>query len=178
LRSRDEACDPEMKLAIVVAAARDGVIGRAGGLPWRLPKDSRHFKRLTMGHCIIMGRRTYESIGRPLPGRTSIVVTRDRAYTAEGALTVHDFDEALRRARELGDDRAFVVGGADLYRLALPRAELLYLTRVHADVEGDTRFPDFDSSDWKLVAEERHEADERHAHPFTIQTWERKPRGR
>ena len=162
-----------MKLALVVAVARNGVIGRAGELPWRLPADSRHFKRVTMGHCIIMGRRTYESIGRPLPGRSSIVVTRDRDYVQEGVEVVHDFDCALEAARRRGEDEAFVIGGADLYHLALPRADRLYITRVHADVEGDTYFPAFDPSRWRRAHELRHEADDRHSHAFSFETYER-----
>ena len=120
-----------------------------------------------------MGRRTFESIGRPLPGRTSIVVTRDRSYAREGAEVVHDFDAALAAARERGEDEAFVVGGADLYQLALPLADRLHITRVHADVEGDTCFPEFEPSRWKLVSEVRHESDDRHSHAFSFETYER-----
>src|SRR5690606_4360756 len=126
---------------LVVAVAKSGVIGRAGGLPWRLPEDLRHFKATTMGHHVIVGRKTWDSIGRALPGRTWIVVTRDPAYTAEGATVVHSLDEALDRARTAGEDEAMIAGGGELYRLALPRADRIWLTRVDAEVEGDVTFP-------------------------------------
>jgi dihydrofolate reductase len=158
-------------ISIIVAMARNRVIGANGGLPWHLPDELKTFKRLTMGHHIIMGRRTWESIGRPLPGRTAIVVTRQPDYRAAGALAAHSLDEAIGLCRD--DDEIFVIGGASLIAEALPRASRLYLTVVDAAPAGDTCMPDFDLSEWREVASEVHAADTRHAHPFRSVTYER-----
>jgi dihydrofolate reductase len=149
-----------MKISLVVAMAANRVIGRDNGLPWHLPADLQHFRRITMGKPILMGRRTWESIGRPLPGRTSIVVTRDSAYTAPGCLVVHSLDMALQAAAECGDE-AMVIGGAELYRQVLPRADTLYLTQIHAGVEGDTFFPELEASEWREVDRRDCEPDEK-----------------
>lgn len=165
-----------MLISIVVAASENDVIGADGGIPWRLPDDQQHFKRLTLGHCMVMGRGTYDSIGRPLPGRTTIVVSRNSAWSAPGTTRAGSLDEALDHARALGDDEVFVVGGADIYGLALKISNRLHLTRVHAEIEGDVRFADLaalERGGWKLVEETPHPIDERHAHSFTIQRWER-----
>ena len=167
-----------MRVSILVAVAENGVIGRDGGLPWRLPADLRFFKRVTMGHHLVMGRKTWASIGRPLPGRTMVVLTRDPALAIPGARVVHELPEALALARAAGDTEAFVIGGAELYALALPLADRLYLTRVHADVEGDVRLPDYDPGEWVEVAREEHAADDDHAHAFALCTLERRPLGR
>ena len=147
------------------------LIGRAGALPWRLPSDLKRFKALTGGHTIIMGRKTFESLGRPLPDRTSIIVTSNHGYRAEGALVAHSLEEALEKAG--ADGEVFIIGGGEIYRQALPLADRLELTIVHAVLDGDTYFPEFDVKDWKLVGEEHHEADERHAYPFTFRRYER-----
>jgi dihydrofolate reductase len=169
---KSEIRDPKSVVSIIVAMAENRVIGRDNALPWRLPNDLKHFKRLTMGHPIILGRRNYESIGRPLPGRRNIVVTRQRHYAAPGCIVVHSLDEAWRAA---GDDpEVFVIGGAELYAQALPRAARLYLTRVHAAVAGDTRFPDFDEAGWRELARERHEPDADHAYAYSFITLERR----
>lgn len=162
-----------MRLSIVVAVAENGVIGRGGKLPWHLSDDLRRFKKLTMGHTIVMGRRTWESIGRLLPGRRMVVVSRQPDYRAAGCQVVPSLDAALRFAADAGDDEALVIGGAEIYRLALPRAERLYLTRVHADVEGDTRLPEFDLSQWQLLESERHEADEKNEYACSFEVYER-----
>jgi len=163
-----------MRLSILAAVSENGVIGREGRLPWHLPAELRHVKRLTTGHTLLMGRKTYESIGRPLPERTSIVITRDpHCRAAPGVIAVADFEAAVSTGRERGESDAFVFGGEAIYALALPRADRLYLTRVHATVEGDAFFPDLETGCWKLVHEERHAADERHAHAFTFQTFDR-----
>ena len=175
-----------MKLSIVAALSENRVIGRGDEIPWRLRDEQQAVKKLTMGHCLIMGRKTWDSIGRPLPGRTSIVVTQNPHFSVdpdlgaseagdsrERVVVVRDFDSALAAARERGDSEAFVFGGEAIYALALPRADRLYLTRVHAQVEGDTFFPDFDEGAWKLTAEEHHEADARNDHAFTVQRYER-----
>ena len=158
------------RVAIIAALARNRVIGRGNRLPWHLPDDLRHFKRLTLGHPIVMGRRTWESLPGLLPDRTHVVVTRDPGYRAAGAVVVHSLDAALAAA---GGDEAFVVGGAELYALALPRAARLYLTLVDAEVEGDAFFPPIDPAQWREVAREPHAADERHGYPFAFVTMER-----
>ena len=164
-----------MKIGVVAAVSENGVIGRSGALPWRLPDDQRHFQRLTQGHCVVMGRKTFDAIGRkPLPRRTNIVITRDPDYAATGALVARSFEAALEIARRNGEEEVFVAGGSDIYAAALPCADRLHLTRVHAEIEGDAFFPDFDQNAWKLVAEDRHEADSRNEHAFTIQEWERR----
>ncbi|GIW92338.1 MAG: hypothetical protein KatS3mg110_0379 [Pirellulaceae bacterium] len=136
-------------LAIVAAVADNGVIGKQGRLPWHLPEDLRHFKKLTMGHVLIMGRRTYESIGRPLPGRRTIVLSSSRTFQAPGILVAGTFQEALRLAQD--SPLAFVVGGAAVYREALRHADQLYLTRIYATVDGDTFFPEIDWQEWQWV---------------------------
>jgi dihydrofolate reductase len=163
-------------LSIIAAVSENNVIGRDGGLPWRLSADLARFKRLTMGHAIIMGRRTWESIGRPLPGRTSIVISRQSNWRTEGASVAGSLDAALEVARQSDVDQSevFVIGGAAVYALALPRAERLYLTRVHADVEGDVEFPAVDWNAWQLCEESHHAADERNDFAHTFQVWLRK----
>jgi dihydrofolate reductase len=157
--------------SIIAAVAANGAIGRDHGLPWHLPADLRHFKRLTFGHHLIVGRRTWESVGTPLPGRTMVVVTRDRGYRAEGVIVTHSLAEALRAAR--GDDEPFIGGGAGLYRDALEVADTMYLTRIHADFEADTFFPPFDAARWVLVSRESHEADEKNPYAYDFELLER-----
>jgi dihydrofolate reductase len=135
------------RIALVAAVARNGVIGVGNRLPWRLPEDMKHFRALTTGHSVIMGRRTWESIGKPLAGRQNIVVTRSRHIAVDGVELARSLEEALSRVRL--PDPAFVIGGESLYREALPRAALLYLTEIDRDFEGDARFPDFDRSQWR-----------------------------
>ena len=144
-----------MGVSIVAAVARNGVIGAGGELPWHLPDELRLFKATTMGHVLVMGRRTYESVGRPLPGRTTVVVTRSPDWSpgADEVLVVHGIDEALGRARAI-DDEVFVVGGGELYEAALPHADRLLLTFVDQDPEGDTTFPDVDWDAWTEIDRE------------------------
>ena len=156
------------RLELVVAVARNGVIGRANALPWHLPADLAHFKRLTFGQSLLMGRRTWDSIGRPLPGRTSIVLSRDPSFGAPGALVVHSL--AAARAAAAGADRLMVIGGAELFRACLPEAARLHLTEVDADVPGDVQFPAWRRDEWREVGRETHAADSRHAYPFTFVT--------
>jgi dihydrofolate reductase len=165
-----------VRITLVVAASSNDVIGAERGIPWRLPDDQKFFKQVTMGHTLLMGRATWDSIGRPLPGRTTVVISRNRELRLDGASVAHGLDEAIAQARAQGEDECFVVGGASVYAAALPRADRLWLTRVEAEVEGDVHFPDFQSGrfgQWKLIEETPHAADERHAHPFRIQRWER-----
>jgi dihydrofolate reductase len=164
-----------MRVSLIVAAAENGVIGRSGGLPWRLSADLAAFKRRTMGHHLLVGRRTWESIARPLPGRHMLVVSRRAGLPLpEGVRRVASPDEGLEVAAAAGEDELFVAGGGELYRQLLPRAERVYLTRVLARVEGDVRFPALDAG-WERTASEEHPADERNAHPFRFETWERRP---
>lgn len=158
-------------VSLIVAMTPARVIGRDNDLPWRLPADLQRFKALTMGRPIIMGRRTWDSIGRPLPGRTSIVLSRSCGFAPAGALVVRDFKQALVAAGPV--EEVFVIGGAQVYALALPRADRLYLTTVHADVDGDARFPAFEASDWREVERMERPADERHAWPMTFSVLER-----
>ena len=158
--------------SFVVAMDRNRVIGRDNALPWKLPDDMAYFKRVTMGHAVIMGRRTWESIGKPLPGRRNIVVTRNRAYEAPGCTVVGSLDEAFRAAE--GETEACIIGGTSLFEEALPEADVLHLTEVEAEVEGDTWFPEFDRSEWIEHEVLRHPADERHRHPFRILRLERR----
>lgn len=162
-----------MEVALIAALARNGVIGRDGDLPWRLPKDLARFKKLTSGHCVVMGRKTWESIGRPLPKRTNIVVSRS-LQTRDDILLAGSLDEALSLARESAASCAYVIGGARLYQEALARAERLELTRVHAEVEGDVSFPAFDEAAYRIVRSEEHPADERHEHAFCFESWLRR----
>jgi dihydrofolate reductase len=166
-----------IKLAVIVAAARNGVIGRNNALPWTLSEDLRYFKRVTMGKPIIMGRKTYESIGRPLPGRTNIVITRQPGYSAQGVSVVSGLDEALSLAEHVaqsdGADEMMVIGGAEIYAAALPRAERLYLTEVHADVEGNALLPAVDWGDWRELRRERHEASPPNSYDYSFVLYER-----
>jgi dihydrofolate reductase len=162
-----------MTVSLIVAVSENGVIGKDGDLPWHLPADLKHFKRTTMGHHLIIGRRTWDEVGRPLPGRTMVVVTRSRTFAPAGVIVVHSVEEALEAAA--GDDEPFVGGGAYIYRLALARdlVDRIYLTRIHAEVEGDTFFPEFDLENWKLISEERHEPDEKNEFPYSFLVYER-----
>jgi len=160
-------------ISLIVAVAENGVIGRRGELPWRLSADLRRFKELTMGHAIIMGRKTFESIGRPLPGRRMIVVTRQADYRAVGADVVGGLEEAYRAAGAPRETEAFVIGGAEIFAQAKPQAEHVYLTRVHATVEGDALFPPLDLNQWRLVSSELHAADAKNEYPFTFEVYER-----
>jgi dihydrofolate reductase len=152
-------------VSLIAAMAQNRVIGHDGGLPWRLPRDMRRFQRLTTGHAVIMGRKTYDSVGQPLPNRRNLVVTRSIDYRPPGVRVFHSLDDALLAA-DCGE--VFVAGGAEIYRLAFPRAVRLYLTVVHAVVEGDTFFPAFAMDDWHLEEDLRYPSDERHpfAHSF------------
>lgn len=141
------------RLSLIVAMARNRVIGINNTLPWHLPEDLKHFKNLTMGHHIIMGRKTYDSIGRPLPGRTTVIVSRDPGYTMAGCLVAHSLDEAVKLSE--GDDEAFFVGGTSLYEQALPLADRLYITEIQADYAGDAHFPEFDQTHWRETSRDR-----------------------
>jgi dihydrofolate reductase len=159
-------------ISLIVAMAQNGVIGRGNALPWRLPRDLKRFKAFTLGKPILMGRKTFESIGRPLPGRANLVLTRDRSWFAAGVIVVHSVEEALGQAS--GSDELVAIGGAEIYRLVLPLARRIYLTHVQADVPGDTFFPAFDPSQWADLECSMHPADDEHAYPLTFVTLERR----
>ena len=163
-----------MKLSLIAALSTNNVIGRDNQVPWHLPTDLRRFKEVTMGHHLVMGRKTFDSVGRPLPGRTNVVITRSEDWSADGVTVVHSLEEALRVAMSAGETEAFIAGGAEIYQLSIHRADRMLLTRVHAEVEGDTWFPEFDDvSEWKLVDAEHFEADEKNDHPFSFLVYER-----
>ena len=158
------------EITLVVAVAANGVIGRDNGLAWHLRGDLRRFKALTMGKAMLMGRRTFASIGRPLPGRRTLVLTRDAGFAADGVETVHDWAQALDA---VGADELMVVGGAEVYALALPHADRLHLTEVAACPEGETRFPAFDRASFRETFREAHPAGEHDEHPYTFVELER-----
>ncbi|MEJ2237361.1 MAG: dihydrofolate reductase [Gemmatimonadales bacterium] len=160
-----------MIVSIVAAVAENGIIGRGDGLPWRLPADMRHFKQLTIGHAVVMGRKTFDTLPQPLSDRRNVVVTRDQSYQPTGADVVHSIEAALQLVS--GEEEVFIAGGGEVYKLALPYADRLYLTVVHAECDGDTRFPDLNVDEWKLVESVRHEADERHATSYSFTLYER-----
>ena len=158
-------------ISLIVAASANHVIGVQGELPWRLSDDLRRFKDVTMGKPIIMGRKTWDSIGRPLPGRQNIVITRQKDFTAEGCDVAGSVDEALGKAGDAAE--VMVIGGSEVYALFMPRADRLYLTRVHTEVDGDAFFPAISETEWRLADEEHHAADERNEHAFSFQRFER-----
>ena len=162
-----------MMLSLIVAADEGNVIGGQNRLLWRLPDDLAHFRGLTRGHAIIMGRKTYASIGRVLPERRNIIITRQASVTVPGAEVVHSLEEALTLAASTDDEEVFIIGGGEIYRQALPLAERIYLTRVHARMEGDIVFPELRKGEWREVSREEHPADASHEYAFTFLVYER-----
>jgi dihydrofolate reductase len=163
-----------MKISIIVAMSRNRVIGQGDALPWKLPADLRRFKLLTMGHWLILGRKTFDSIGKPLAGRHMIVVTHQEGFAPGGIQVAHSVEQALEMAR---GDEVFIGGGAQIYHQTLGQADRLYMTLVEAKFEGDTFFPACDKSDWQLVSEECHDPDERNPFPYRFRVYERRFRG-
>ncbi len=168
-----------MTLALIAAVSDNGVIGRDNKLPWYIPGDLRYFKQVTLGKPVVMGRKTWESMNRALPGRTNIVITRQPDYLAEGARVVPDLAGGIELAESValidGVDEIMIIGGAEIYRLALPLADRLYLTEVHAEVEGDTFFPDWDRAAWREASRERHEAPGTDSYRYSFAVYERAP---
>lgn len=160
-----------MNLTLIAAMAQNRVIGNNNSLIWHFPEDLKHFKKLTSGHHIIMGRKTFESVGKPLPNRTNIIISRQKDYSVEGCLIANSVEAALALVKD--DDQPFIVGGAEIYKLALGYAKTIELTLIKADYEGDTTFPEFDTSIWKLARGEKKEADEKHAHPYEFLTYKK-----
>lgn len=161
-----------MKIALIVAASQNNVIGLDNQLPWHLPEDLQYFKSVTMGKPILMGRKTYDSIGRPLPGRTNIVMTRDANWTADGVEVVNDLDSAIAASKKAcaaaGSDELMIIGGEQIYRKFLPVASKLYLTKVEAEIEGDAYFPAIDSTQWQQVAEKIPEKVGNYSYRFVV----------
>lgn len=161
-----------MRLSIIVAMDENQVIGNNNQLPWHLPADLKHFKTITMGKPIIMGRKTFESIGKPLPGRQNIVVTRTREFHADGVASVHSIDEALELVQHC--DEAMIIGGSQLFESTLSKANRLYLTYIHQHFTGDTFFPKFEYNEWQELSREQHEPDEKNPYAYTFITLEKK----
>ena len=169
-----------MKIALIWAMSRNRVIGRNNALPWHLPGDLKYFKRVTMGKPLIMGRKTHESIGRPLPGRANIVISRNPDYQAEGVKVVQSLDEAIRLAENIalidGAEEAIVMGGAEIYALALPHADRLYMTQVHAEVDGDAYFPEVDIEQWHELGRDDFSAEGPNPYDYSFVVLERPQR--
>ena len=167
-----------IEVALIAAVAENGVVGRNNQLPWYLPEDLKYFKRTTLGKPILMGRKTWESIGKPLPGRTNIVITRQSDYEASGARVVETLEQALELAESIatidGATELMVIGGAEIYAHALPLARRLYLTEVHAEVTGDASFPDWDRAHWRECSRERHIAGENGSYDYSFVVYERR----
>lgn len=161
-----------MQLSIIVAMDRNRVIGKNDSLPWHISEDLKHFKKITMGKPIVMGRKTHESIGRPLPGRENIILTRDADYTAEGCTVLHSLEEIFEHCKDI--EEVMITGGSEIYKSTLEQVSRLYLTEVHAEVEGDTFFPEFDRSQWEEVSREDHKADEKNEFDYSFLVLERK----
>ena len=159
-------------ITLIAAAGQNNELGKDNDLVWHLPDVYKRFKKLTTGHHIIMGRKTFESFPKPLPNRTHIIITRNKDYQTEGAFVVHSLDAALLKA--VSDAQPFVIGGGEIYTLAMDVADKIELTRVHGTFEADTYFPEIDATQWELISEEHHGKDERHAYAFTYETWVRK----
>ncbi len=158
-------------LTMIAAAAENNALGKNNDLVWHLPDDFKRFKKLTSGHYIIMGRKTFESFPKPLPNRTHLVITRRKNYNPPGALIVNSLQEALKIAKD--DEQPFIIGGGEIYELAMPIADKIELTRVHGTFEADTFFPEINMENWKITARKFHEKDEKHSYAFTYLTYER-----
>jgi len=165
-----------MIVSAIAALSKNRVIGRNNDLPWRLPDDMKFFMETTRGHHVIMGRKNYDSLlpkFKPLPQRTNIVITRQRDFVAPGCTVMHSVEPALELARKNSETECFIIGGAEIYKLAMPQTTRLYLTEIDAHVEGDTYFPDIDMKDWKEVSRQHHPADQRHVYAFDIVVYDR-----
>lgn len=163
-----------MILSLLVAASENNVIGKDNKLPWHLPDDLKYFKNLTWAMPILMGRKTFDSIGKPLPGRKSIVITRNKNWSHEGVDVVHSIEEAVDQAQSYGAKEIFVIGGAEIFKTALPTADRIYLTRIHHQFDGDVFFPTIDEKEWALVSKRICEKDAKNTYDHTYQVWEKK----
>ena len=163
-----------MIISQIVAVSTNGVIGKDNDLIWRLSSDLKYFKKVTTGHHIIMGRKNYESIGRPLPNRTSVIITRNKDYQADGCVIVNSLSEALNVARDNGETEACIIGGGEIYNMSLAITDKVYLTEVHEEFEGDTYYPALDKSKWKEVSRDSFKADDKNAHDYSFVVFEKK----
>lgn len=167
-----------MKISIVVAVAENGAIGRGGDLLWRLPADLQHFKRITTGHHVVMGRKTYESIPpkfRPLPERINIIITRQKTFKAEGCRVVSTIEEAIQFAEDSGEEELMIIGGGEIYKQIFERTNKIYLTTVkHSFADADTFFPEIKESEWKEISSEQHQADDKHAYAYEFKELKRR----
>lgn len=163
-----------MIISLLVAASQNNVIGKESKLPWHLPDDLKYFKNLTWGMPILMGRKTFESIGKALPGRKSIVITRNKAWQHEGVEVVHSIEEAVSKAGAFGVKEIFVIGGAEIFKTALHEADKIYLTRIHHSFDGDVYFPEIEANEWHLTSSRFCEKDEKNSYDHTFQIWDRK----
>ena len=163
-----------MRISLIAAASENNVIGHKNSLPWHLPDDFKFFKEKTDGHPVITGRKNFESMGRPLPSRRNIVITRQPNYTAEGCDVVSSLEEALELAKENEDEEIFIIGGGQIYNISMEVANRIYLTRIHAEIEGDVFFPEIDEDVWGVTDQVEHPKDEKHEHSFTILTYDKK----
>ncbi|MEM6964966.1 MAG: dihydrofolate reductase [Bacteroidota bacterium] len=163
-----------MKISCIVAVAKNNVIGKDNDIPWYLPADLKYFKKTTLNHHIIMGRNCYESIGKPLPKRTNVILTRNPFYTVSNCYVTHSLEEALQLAEDNAETEAFIIGGAQIYELAMDKCDTLYLTEVDLEVEGDVFFPKINFDEWELISESTHQADEKNEHDYTFKVFKRK----
>ncbi|TVR76639.1 MAG: dihydrofolate reductase [Saprospirales bacterium] len=163
-----------MRISTIVAVAANNVIGHENQIPWYLPADLKYFKRTTLNHHILMGRKNYLSIGRPLPKRVNIVVTRDVFFNASGTIVVHSIEEGIEIARQAKETELFIIGGGEIYRQCMPITDRIYLTEIKTEAAGDVYFPEIDEQSWGLVSEERHEPDEKNKYAYTFKIYDRK----
>ncbi|MBM3416280.1 MAG: type 3 dihydrofolate reductase [Bacteroidetes bacterium] len=162
-----------MTISLVVAAATNHTIGKDGKMPWHLPNDMKHFRNITWGMPVVMGRKTFESLGKALPGRKNIVISRQPGWKADGTVAVQSIEDALFVAKETDAKEVMVIGGGEIYRALFDRAKRIYLTRVEAEPDGDTFFPSLNPGQWYLTSQKNHEADEKNAFNYSFQIWER-----
>lgn len=163
-----------MTISCIVAIAKNNVIGKDNDIPWYLPADLKYFKKTTLNHHIIMGRNCYESIGKPLPKRTNVILTRNPFFIVSNCYVTHSIDEALRIAKDNEETEAFIIGGAQIYEQSMQQWDKLYLTEVDLEVEGDIIFPKLNMDEWELLSEEAHEADEKNEHNYTFKIFQKK----
>jgi len=163
-----------MKISLIAAASENNVIGKNNDLPWKLPDDMKFFVETTKGHHILSGRKNLESFGKLLPNRVNMILTRNKDYQFKGALVFHELQDAIEYAEKKGESEFMIIGGGEIYKQALPYATCIYLTRVHAEIQGDTYFPKLDKNEWELVSEKYHPKDERHEYGFSFRRFERR----
>ena len=163
-----------MIISAIAAMDRNRVIGKDNQIPWYLPADLKFFKRTTLHHHVLMGRKNYQSIGKPLPKRTNVVITRNPYFISSGCIVVHSIEEALEVAHHNQEEEVFIIGGGEIYAQAMPFTQRMYLSEIDAEFDGDVFFPEFDMSEWDITSEEYHAPDNKNKYPFTVRIYERK----